>query len=248
MSLMNGDLQDTVLKNISIDEFEPKTGDLKDVCSVGFYVTHRPAGSDLYDFLQRGVTKFRDVELTPNPTEENYYMVFIELDRNKELADNIDYLLKDVSNLAGNLDWHYRTHIMNDYEPWKQRSDIMSDPKTFMDVDQYQIHMAEAAETQRVNGIMEFFKASDLSDVTVEGNVINLKGGGYEVDLEMVGMGEAHTVMADAGLSEAAMAVPGNDARKFQGMLGNLRAAPVAGHFVLFYPDSDNIMVVRPNR
>ena len=35
MALRENDLVNTVLKNISIDEFEPKTGDSKDVMVVG---------------------------------------------------------------------------------------------------------------------------------------------------------------------------------------------------------------------
>ena len=38
MALKEGDLKNTILKNISIDEFEPKTGEAKDVMVVGLYL------------------------------------------------------------------------------------------------------------------------------------------------------------------------------------------------------------------
>ena len=38
MALKEGDLKNTILKNISIDEFEPKTGEAKDVMVIGLYL------------------------------------------------------------------------------------------------------------------------------------------------------------------------------------------------------------------
>ena len=38
MALKEGDLKNTILKNISIDEFEPKTGEAQDVMVVGLYL------------------------------------------------------------------------------------------------------------------------------------------------------------------------------------------------------------------
>jgi hypothetical protein len=37
MALREEDLKDTVLKKISLDEFEPKTGKEEDVAVIGFY-------------------------------------------------------------------------------------------------------------------------------------------------------------------------------------------------------------------
>lgn len=252
MSLLHGDLKDTMSKNISIDEFLPKTGDLKDVCSVGFYVSHRPAGGDLYDFLQRGAVKFRDIELTPNPTDENMYMVFIELDRNDNLIDNIDYLISDVSNLAGNLKWQYKTHVMDTYHPWEDRGEIMTDPETFMDVEQYlekQRALAEQADKEvHEQNILEFFRESDLHNVVFENNELSLIGGNHSTRLEVVGFGEATEMMQAAGISESAIDTPSPEFKKFQGMLGNLRAVPIQGHIVMFYPESSNILITRPHK
>ena len=38
MPLRENDLIDTMFKEISIDEFQPKTGDTKDVVVLGFYL------------------------------------------------------------------------------------------------------------------------------------------------------------------------------------------------------------------
>jgi len=48
MPLREGDLIDTVLKKISVDEFEPKTGKEKDVAVIGFYLNSESAGQDSF--------------------------------------------------------------------------------------------------------------------------------------------------------------------------------------------------------
>ena len=101
MPLQEGDLKDTILKTISIDEFQPKTGDEKDVAVLGFSVVQSYPGTDLYNFINGSVVENRDVELSPNPNTDGYYMVFVEMDRNEDLYKNINSILGEVKNVAG---------------------------------------------------------------------------------------------------------------------------------------------------
>lgn len=118
MSLRSGDLVDTVLRKVSVDEFTPKTGTPEEVAVVGFYVTENSVGQDLYRFINNGVVEFRDVEVSPNPDLDNYYMVFVEMDRNEQLVDNIGKLLTDVENVTEDMVWEVKSYLMDDYQPW----------------------------------------------------------------------------------------------------------------------------------
>ena len=111
MSLRSGDLVDTVLKRVSIDEFTPKTGTPEEVSVVGFYVTENSVGQDLYRFINNGVVKIRDVEVSPNPDLDNYYMVFVEMDRTPELIENINTLFCDINNITERMQWLSLIHI-----------------------------------------------------------------------------------------------------------------------------------------
>ena len=97
MGLKQNDLKDTILKKISLDEFHPKTGDEKDVAVAGFRVSQSSPGKDLYNFLNRSVIETRDIEVSPNANEEGHYMVFIEMDRNEKLLDNIYKMLSIIN-------------------------------------------------------------------------------------------------------------------------------------------------------
>ena len=94
MSLQPGDLKGVVTDEISIDEFEPKTGEKENVAVFGFYVTEKQVGEDLANFLEKSTFDFRDVEVTPNPNPDNLYMVFVEVDRDPGMIGMIQILQK----------------------------------------------------------------------------------------------------------------------------------------------------------
>ena len=79
-----GDLQSLVKNIVSIAEFEPKTGIDNDVVVIGFYVDDESPAQDLGTFLERGVAEILDTEVSPNPDDEGYYMVFVEIDNDEE--------------------------------------------------------------------------------------------------------------------------------------------------------------------
>ena len=223
MALKHGDLQDTILKNISIDEFEPKTGELQEVSVLGFFVQDRNAGNDLYRFINNSVIETRDVELTPNPTEDGYYMVFAELDRDNDLNDTINNLLLDVQNVAGQLNWQFKTHLMDDYVSWDHRKDysdvLITDSRKFLTVEQYQHKLQQEQrlqEEQRVNSILEFFRTSSLDDLQVEGNTITMQGQGNTAKFDIVGFGNAREVMEEIGIHESAIEPLTLDQQKFK--------------------------------
>ena len=134
MGLKQGDLNDTVLSKVSIDEFEPKTGESKDVLVLGFHVLEQNVGDDLYSFLNSSVFEIRDVEVSPNPNKSGYYMVFIEMDRNENVLENIRSIIKDVENISGKLSWKGKTHIYDSYIPVFEdeiEKYIISDPEIY---------------------------------------------------------------------------------------------------------------------
>ena len=55
MALKEGDLKNTMLKKISIDEFEPKTGESADVMVIGMYLNETNPAKDLYHFINNSI-------------------------------------------------------------------------------------------------------------------------------------------------------------------------------------------------
>jgi len=247
MGLYEGDLKDTVLKKVSVDEFEPKTGESKDVVVVGYYVSEELVGKDLYSFINNGIVEFRDVEVTPNPNEDGYFMVFVELDRNENTYNNIKQLTNDISNVAGELNWEVKTHLTDDYSPLGSdefKAALITDPadyKTREDMDKQQ---AEEQMNQKNQDILEFLGKSLLDTVVINENTITMTKGQNTAQLTISGFGEKE-IMQDIGISESALKPLDSVMRTFNKMLGEMRAVPIDDYIVVFHPTQQQVLVTR---
>ena len=89
-SLQNGDLKDLVVPKISIDEFNPKTGEAKDVIVTAFYMSEKAPAEDLTQFIETGAYETLDVETSPNPDDDGNHLIFIEMKRDEDFMEKVD--------------------------------------------------------------------------------------------------------------------------------------------------------------
>ena len=242
MSLKHGDLEGTILPQVSIDEFEPKAGDEKDVIVVAFYLDDQEPAEDLNTFIQRGFIDTLDVEVSPNTDEEGCYLVFVEMSRDETFPEKLLALLKDVQNLSGNTEWCIRTYYSGDTE-----FDV-NDPTLFnyviLDPEQY-VPKDEFKMKEIEEGISEFFNASLISDLTIDGNIVTLTHNRRKIVAEVVDVGDYDTVIGRNFLSESAFKVGQNsfEANVLQSMLGNCQILPI-GNYLCVSKD-DRVMLLK---
>lgn len=98
MSLKAGDLDELVLPEISIDEWESKIQD--DAIVVGFYIDDEDPAYDFSKFIEKGGLDILDADVSPAPNENGYYMVFVEFVRNDNFPDNLDEVLQTAENIT----------------------------------------------------------------------------------------------------------------------------------------------------
>ena len=258
MALRQQDLKNTMLKKISLDEFEPKTGETKDVMVVGFHIHAQQAGKDLYRFLNHSIHEIRDVEVSPNPNPENYFMVFVEMDRNENSLDNIKSLVNEIENISGDLDWNISTLLSEkliDLQSEELNKFVQLDPESYLSPDDWKAQKAEEAkqqETERLeaeaqdnsNKILEFLKGSSLLEAGINDNKLHMRGSKDIATLEIVDFGPAKDVMSDLGISESAVKEMNYSLRKFNSMLGEMKAIPIAEYIVVF-GNNDDILVTK---
>ena len=261
MSLRSGDLVDTVLRKVSVDEFTPKTGTPEEVAVVGFYVTENSVGQDLYRFINNGVVEFRDVEVSPNPDLDNYYMVFVEMDRNEELVENIGKLLTDVENITEDMVWEVKSYLMDDYQPWCEvkcnpgyipQSPSAYVTKEVFDEGLQQMENARLEEElmreaeDNSSRILKFLEHSDLSEVGITDGVVHLRGRTDVASLSIVNFGESKAIMSELGISESAIGDSTSwEHRRFNAMLGEMKAVPIREYLVLFHPQLSEVLVTK---
>ena len=253
MGLQTGDLQDTMLKKISIDEYEPKTGDSSEVLVLGFSLKESSQGQDLYNFLNSSIFEIRDVEVSPNPNPDNYYMVFVEMDRNEEVLENIRKIVKDVENISGSMPWVGKTHLTDDFHPLFDEGIsefVITDPEKYMTKEQWEQSKAEEqavvdAKVESDNSIMEFLKSSNLLKASINNNTLEVEDKFNEAKLEVVGFGEAKDIMAKIGVNESAIGDMDSTLKQFNNMLGEMRAIPINEYIVIFHPSQSNVLITK---
>ena len=255
MGLRAEDLKDTILKKVSIDEYEPKTGDSADVLVLGFSLKESSHGQDLYNFLNSSIYEIRDVEVSPNPNPDNYYMVFVEMDRNDDVLNNIRKIVKDVENVSGKLDWVGKTHLTDDFHPLYDEGIskfVISEPENYMTKEQWEEQQAEALELETKNSvetanqnILEFLKNSNLLSASINNNTLEVEDKFNEAKLEVIGFGEAKDIMTEIGINENAIGDMDSTLREFNSMLGEMRAIPISEFIVIFHPSQTNVLVTK---
>lgn len=242
MSLKNGDLAGTVLPDISIDEFEPKAGNDKEVIVVAFYLNDQEPADDLNTFIQRGFIDTLDVEVSPNTDEGGRYLVFVEMSRDDTFPNKFQALLKDVENLTGEMDWQVKTYLSDDqifaFNDPALFNWVIINPEEYVPKDEFK--MKEIDE-----GIVDFFNASLVSSLTIDGYDITLIHNGRKIVAEVVDVGDYDTVIGRNFLSESAFGVGKNpyEANVLQSMLGNCQVLPL-GKFLCVSRD-EQVMLLK---
>ena len=99
-----GDLQSLVSSDVSIAEFEPKTGTDDDVVVIGFFCKDEAPANDIATFIEKSTVDILDTEVSPNPDENGFYLVFVEVE-NENLMQTVFELLDDVSRLTEIEEW-----------------------------------------------------------------------------------------------------------------------------------------------
>ena len=242
MSLKNGDLAGTILPDVSIDEIEPKAGDVKDVIVVAFYLDDQNPADDLNTFIQRGFIDTLDVEVSPNTDEEGRYLVFVEMSRDDTFPNKFQALLKDIGNLSGNMDWSVKTYLADDrafkFNDPELFNYLILQPEAYVPKDEFK--MQDMKES-----INQFFKESLVSDLTIDGNVVTLTHNRRKIVAEVVDVGDYDVVIGRNFLSESAFGVGKNphEANVLQSMLGNCQILPL-GKYLCVSRD-DKVMLLK---
>ena len=104
--LRPGDLEDLVLPEITVDDFEPKSGSPENVVVVSFYVKDLEPAQDLASFIERGSHNILDTEVSPAPDEDGNYLVFVEMHRDETLTASFMKILEDIKKVVSIDKWN----------------------------------------------------------------------------------------------------------------------------------------------
>ena len=115
MGLQQKDLRDMVYRILEIDSFSSKMGEDKDIVTLSFSVKEHTAAQDLMNFVEKGYDFVLDADATSGEQADGTYKVFVELERNKKIHDNIMEIMDGVGKLSDKDEWRFR-YYKNPYK------------------------------------------------------------------------------------------------------------------------------------
>lgn len=101
-------LEHLIQPTLSIDEYESKISD-KRVIVVGFYCGDKDPANDLSMFIDSSSLPILDTEVSPAPTPQGYYVVWVEIARNKMFPKILQDMLTEVDNLTNVDEWKFQS-------------------------------------------------------------------------------------------------------------------------------------------
>jgi hypothetical protein len=164
--LKNGDLEDLVKSVIHVDTYKATMGSDEDVCTLSFEVIGEQAADDLCKFIENGYDFIMDASASEGEDKHKTYTVFVEIERDRKIANHIEDLLYGVGELAKVNDWRFRYYKDLESKPIEDLKNIVpSDPS------KYKNKIEKVFE----DDMKFFFRKSPLDYIDIEENQLTFK-------------------------------------------------------------------------
>lgn len=168
MGLRLGDLKDCVDHIFEVDSFKSKMGDDKDIVTLSFSVNEANAADDLMNFIEKGYEFVLDADVTPGEQRDGTYKVFVELERNRHISDNILEIADGVGKLSDIDRFKFRYYKNFKSKPLDKEtleSSIPQDPKTY----------DQKVNESNLDNYKNFFNNSYLETIEMRDDELYLK-------------------------------------------------------------------------
>jgi hypothetical protein len=168
MGLREKDLKHMVYDIFEIDSYSSKMGEDSDIVTLSFSLREKAPADDLVRFLEGGYSFILDADATPGEQSDGTYKVFVELERNRHIHENIFEILDGVKKIGALEDLKFRY-----YKNFKSRDATMENLDSFIpkDPDNYGIVKNETTMENYKN----FFNNSYLESIDMVENKLIIK-------------------------------------------------------------------------
>tara|TARA_E500000178_G_scaffold1442_1_gene1560 strand:+ start:4465 stop:5181 length:717 start_codon:yes stop_codon:yes gene_type:complete len=168
MGLQQSDLNHLVYKILEIDSYASKMGDDKDIVTVAFSVKSKEPAKDLVSFFEKGYNFILDADVTAGEQSDGTYKVFVEMERNKDVAENILEIVEGLKKLTDKEELRFRYYKNFRSHPItldKLQEEIPVDP------DQYGVKRNSVS----LENFQNFFNKSYIESVQMHDETLTIK-------------------------------------------------------------------------
>ena len=167
MGLLKSDLGHLVDTIIEIDSYKSKMGEDSDIVTLAFSVHGNEPAKDLENFIEKGYPFVLDADVTSGEQSDGTYKVFVEIERTKDISNNILEIADGVKKLADLESMKFRY-----YKNFRSR-DLDEENLAIIPVDQSSYEIA-INETQYEN-YKNFFTKSYAESIDMLGETLIVK-------------------------------------------------------------------------
>ena len=168
MGLQAKDLRSLVYDIFEIDSFKSKMGEDKDIVVLSFSVKSQEPANDLMNFLEKGYPFVLDADVTSGEQPDGTYKVFVEMERGREIPQQITEIVDGVKKLADLDELKFRYYKSFDSMNANEQNISETVP---LDVEGYEIRVNE----NNLNNYKNFFTKSYLDSIEVLQDNITFK-------------------------------------------------------------------------
>ena len=168
MGLQTNDLQDLVYDIFEIDSFKSKMGEDKNIVVVSFATKTKESANDLMNFVEKGYPFVLDADVTSGEQADGSYKVYVEMERAKEIPEQIHEIIDGVGKLSNLSDMkfrYYKSFTSQDVTPDNIRETVP------LDTEEYEIKVNE----NNMENYKNFFNKSYIDSIEMLQDHITFK-------------------------------------------------------------------------
>jgi len=188
MSLHKHDLKYLMYDIFEVDGYSSKMGEDADIVTVSFSLKEKAPAEDLVKFLESGYGFILDADVSPGEQHDGSYKVFVEIQRDSHIADNLYEMLDGVKKISGvnNLKFRY-------YKNFKSKEASLENLTETIPTSSDDYGMSKEQVT--VENYKNFFADSYIESVDMlDNNIILSKPYTESVRLEFIDFGDKEDV------------------------------------------------------
>jgi len=168
MTLQKGDLKHLVDHIFEIDSYKSKMGEDKDIVTLSFSVNQQLAAEDLENFIEKGYPFVLDADKTPGEQRDGTYKVFVEMERDHRIYDQIMELVDGVGKLSDIDEFKFRYYKDFTSRPLSSESLKEFMPSSPQDYEQ-------KVNESNLSNYKNFFNNSYLESIDMSDDVLTIK-------------------------------------------------------------------------
>jgi hypothetical protein len=183
--LRSEDLAGMVSHRITIDQYTSKMGNGDDIIVVAFKVKDKFPAIDLMEFIEKGYPFVLDADMSTGEESDGQYSVFVELERNRKVPEELKKLLRVVGQLCKCENWrfkYFKDIDSHDFSPEAITQFVPLDKETYKQRIKEQ-KMVDVAEVLNQGGTI-------IKDIDSENNVIISKTYAGDLTIKLEEMGQ----------------------------------------------------------